>query len=162
MNNQITIRTYKPGDPSMICYFQYKLYEKQYGFNGLYEKEMLGGMAELYDDLKGNQMWIAEADGQIVGDIAIIKRGANKAQLRWFGVDTSMQGQGLGTKLLEIAMNFCKEKGYIHISLGTLDILKPARHLYGKFGFHKVESEFFNQWDESRDIYHETWECELS
>lgn len=90
MNSEITIRTYEPEDPSMVCYFQYKLYEKQYHFNGLYEQEMLGGMAELYDDSEGSQMWVAELDGKIVGDIAVIKRGHDKAQLRWFGVDMSL------------------------------------------------------------------------
>ena len=161
MNSEITIRTYKPGDPSLVCYFQYKLYEKQYHFNGLYEKEMLGGMAELYNDTDGSQMWIAEQNGQIVGDIAIIKKGEDRAQLRWFGVDTSLQGQGLGSRLLETAINFCKERGYVHLTLGTLDILKPAHHLYAKFGFHKTESEFFNEWDKRRNMYHETWECIL-
>lgn len=161
MKEEVTIHTYKPGDPSLVCYFQYKLYEKQYRFNGMYEKEMLGGMAELYHDPEGSQMWVAELAGKIVGDIAIIKRGKTNAQLRWFGVDTSLQGQGLGKRLLETAMSFCAEKGYTHITLGTLDILKPARHLYAKFGFSKTESEFFNEWDESRTMYHETWECEL-
>lgn len=161
MNNEITIRTYKPGDPSMVCYFQYKLYEKQYNFNGLYEKEMLSGMAELYNDLEGSQMWVAERDGKIVGDIAVIKKGDDRAQLRWFGVDVNLQGQGLGNKLLKTAMSFCREKGYVHLTLGTLDILKSARHLYAKFGFHKTESEIYNEWDESRIMYHETWECEL-
>lgn len=162
MNKEITIHTYKPGEPSLVCYFQYKLYEEQYHFNGLYEKEMLGGMAELYNDPKGSQMWIAEVDGKIVGDIAIIKRGDSTAQLRWFGVDTSLQGQGLGNKLLEIAMAFCTEKNYSHITLSTLDILKPARHLYAKFGFHKTKSEFFNEWDKSRNMYQEIWECEIT
>ena len=59
MKSDITIRTYRPGDPSLVCYFQYRLYEKQFHFNGLYEQEMLGGMAELYDDPEGSQMWIA-------------------------------------------------------------------------------------------------------
>ncbi|WP_279386201.1 GNAT family N-acetyltransferase [Neobittarella massiliensis] len=107
-----------------------------------------------------SQMWIAVLNGQIVGDIAMIKRGTDRAQLRWFGVDTHVQGQGLGSRLLKTAMDFCREKGYTHISLGTLDILKPARHLYAKFGFHKIESEFFNEWAEGRDIYHELWVCE--
>ena len=145
----------------MVCYFQYKRYEKQYHFNGLYEKEMLSGMAELYDDPAGSQMWIAEQNGQIVGDIAVIKRGCDKAQLRWFGVDTALQGQGLGNRLLSTALDFCRDKGYTKLTLGTLDILKPARHLYAKFGFHKTESEAFNEWDESRSMYHETWECIL-
>lgn len=162
MKNEITIRTYRPGDPSLVCYFQYKLYEKQYHFNGLYEKEMLGGMAELYNDPKGSQMWIAELNGKIVGDIAVIKRGDKRAQLRWFGVALKLQGQGLGSRLLQIALSFCAEKGYTHLTLDTLDILKPARHLYAKFGFRKTESAFFNEWDESRKMYHETWECEIT
>ncbi len=159
MENNVVIRTYEPGDPSKVCYFQYQLYKKMYGFNGFYEKEMLSGMAELYNDLEGSQMWIAECKGNIVGDIAIIRRGNDQAQLRWFGVDADFQGQGLGSKLLEIAMAFCKEKGYSHIILGTLDILKPARHLYSKFGFCKTESEFYNEWDTTREMFHETWEC---
>ncbi|MCI9597183.1 MAG: GNAT family N-acetyltransferase [Firmicutes bacterium] len=161
MNSEITIRTYKPGDPSMVCYFQYKLYEKQYHFNGLYEQEMLEGMAQLYDDTEGSQMWVAELDGNIVGDIAVIKRGSDKAQLRWFGVDMGMQGQGLGSRLLKTAMDFCKEKNYVHLTLSTLDLLKPARHLYGKFGFHKTESKPHNQWDETRYMHQEIWECQL-
>lgn len=67
----------------------------------------------------------------------------------------------MGNKLLEIAMSFCAEKGYTHITLGTMDILKAARHLYAKFGFHKTESELFNEWDKNRNVYHETWECNL-
>lgn len=161
MKPEVVIRTYKPGDPSMVCFFQYKLYEKQYHFNGYYEKEMLKGMAELYDDLEGSQMWIAELDGKIVGDIAVIRRGTDKAQLRWFGVDLSLQGQGLGTELLKTAVHFCRKRGYRFLSLGTLDILKPARHLYAKFGFCKTESAAYNEWDQSREMYRETWECVL-
>ena len=159
MKEDVLIRTYRPGDPSLVCYFQYKLYEEQYHFNGMYEQEMLSGMAELYHDPEGSQMWIAELGGQIVGDIAVIKRGHDTAQLRWFGVASGLQGQGLGNRLLETAMSFCAEKGYTHLTLGTLDILKAARHLYAKFGFHKTDSEFYNAWDESRTMYHETWEC---
>ncbi len=162
MNQAISIRTYKPGDPSMVCYFQYKLYEQQYNFNGFYEKEMLEGMAELYNDLEGSQMWVAELDGKMVGDIAIIKKGADRAQLRWFGVDFNLQGQGLGNELLKIAISFCREKGYVYLTLGTLDILKSARHLYAKFGFHKTKSEAYNEWDKNRDMYREIWECELT
>lgn len=162
MSQEIYIRTYRPGDPSMVCHFQYKLYEKQYNFNGYYEQEMLAGMAELYDDPEGSQMWVAELDGEIVGDIAIIRKGADKAQLRWFGVDLSLQGQGLGNELLRTAISFCRERGYARLTLGTLDILKPARHLYSKFGFHRTSSEPYNKWDKNREMHRETWECRLA
>lgn len=161
MNAEISIRTYRPGDPSLVCYFQYKLYEKQYHFNGFYERDMLEGMAELYRDLEGSRMWIAELDGEIVGDIAIIKRGEDRAQVRWFGVDPDLQGQGLGSRLLKLALDFCREKGYRYLTLGTLDILKPARHLYAKAGFHRTKRTAYHEWDESREMYREIWECEL-
>lgn len=66
--------------------------------------------------------------------------------------------RGLGNRLLKTSINFCREKGD---SKRTLDILEPARHLYAKFGFHKTESKAYNEWNESREMYHETWECEL-
>ncbi|HWP80455.1 MAG TPA: GNAT family N-acetyltransferase [Candidatus Acidoferrum sp.] len=161
MASEILIRPFRPGEPSLVCYFQYKLYEEQFHFNVMYEKEMLSGMSEIYDDPEGHQMWIAERDGEIVGDVAILRRGEHEAQLRWFGVALSMQGQGLGSRLLQIAMDFCKEKGYTHVMLGTLDILEPARHLYGKFGFRMTESEPFDAWADNWPMAHEIWRCEL-
>ena len=161
MASEITFRTYQPGDPSKVCYFQYELYKCQYGFNGFYEQEMLQGMAELYDDLEGSQMWVAELDGKIVGDIAVIKKGEDRAQLRWLGVDMDVQGHGLGNRLLSEAISFCREKGYRHLFLGTLDLLKPARHLYDKFGFRRTKSEPYNKWDKNREMCREIWECEL-
>ncbi|MBD5544928.1 MAG: GNAT family N-acetyltransferase [Lachnospiraceae bacterium] len=161
MDSEVIIREFKPGDPSRVCFFQSELYFRQYHFNVLYEKEMLTGMSEIYDNPEGNQMWIAEIDGEIVGDIAIICRGEHEAQLRWFGVSTQLQGKGLGTRLMNEAMKYCREKKYTHITLGTLNILESARHLYAKFGFHKTESEPFDEWADNRSMQHETWICNL-
>ena len=102
----ISIRTYRPGDPSLVCYFYYKLYEQQYHFNGSVEAYFIRGMAELFDHPAGNQLWIAEQDNKIAGCIAIIKKGERSAQLRWFGVDMEVQGMGIGNQLLETAMEF--------------------------------------------------------
>jgi len=157
MNNHITLREYKPGDPSLVCYFYYKLYEKQYHFNGSVEKYFIEGMADLFKDPEGNMLWVVEKDEEIVGSIAIIKRGEGEAQLRWFGVDMSLQGMGMGHKLIETAMSFCREHHYKHVVLWTIEILKPARHLYGKFGFVKTETKPNNEWA-SQTLIEEKWE----
>lgn len=102
-DRNVTIRTYKPGDPSLVCYFYYKLYERQYHFNGSVEKYFIRGMAELFNSPGGSQLWVAEKERTIVGCIAIIKKGEHEAQLRWFGVDTAIQGMGIGNQLLETA-----------------------------------------------------------
>lgn len=151
------IRTWRPGNPSRVCWFYYKLYEKQYHFNGSVEGYFIKGMGDLFDEPAQSRLWVAEKDGEIVGSVAVVKRGAHEAQLRWFGVDTSMQGAGLGNRLLETAMSFCAERGYTDVVLWTIDILKPARHLYAKFGFSMTETKPNDEWADHR-LLEEKWE----
>lgn len=157
MNQEITIREYRPGDPSRVTYFYYKLYEKQFHFNGSVERYFLEGMVELFDDPSGSQLWLAERDGAVVGCVAVVKKGPHEAQLRWFGVDMSLQGMGIGNRLLETAMEFCKAHEYRHIILWTIEILKPARHLYGKFGFVPTETKPNHEWAD-QELMEEKWE----
>ncbi len=156
-NGDILLREYRPGDPSLVTYFYYKLYEKQFNFNGSVEKYFIKGMADLFDDPEGNQLWVVERDGAVVGSIAVIKRGEAEAQLRWFGIDTSLQGMGIGKRLMDAAMDFCRERGYKHLILWTIDILKPARHLYAKYGFHPTETKPNNEWADY-PLLEEKWE----
>lgn len=74
-------------------------------------------MAELFEHPCENQLWGAKKEGQIIGSIAIIKKGAHQAQLRWFGVDLSIQGIGTGRLLPEAAMRFCEERSYTDVFL---------------------------------------------
>ncbi len=53
-----------------------------------------------------------------------------------------------------------QSKGYTHITLGTLDILKPARHLYAKFGFRKQKKNS-SMTGTIAGPTHETWEQKL-
>lgn len=156
-NSEVSIQTYQPGDPSLVCYFYYKLYEQQYHFNGSVEEYFIRGMTELFDCPGENQLWVARKDDHIVGCIAIIKKGGQEAQLRWFGVDMSVQGMGIGNQLLETAMRFCEEKNYTDVILWTINILKPARHLYGKYGFVMTETKPNTQWADY-ELLEEKWE----
>ena len=159
-NNDVSIRTYEPGDPSLVCYFYYKLYEQQYRFNGSVEGYFIRGMADLFDHPGENQLWIAQKDDQIVGCIAIIRKDEHGAQLRWFGVDMSVQGMGIGNQLLQTAMRFCEERDYTDIILWTIDILKPARHLYKKYSFTMTETKQNTEWADY-EILEEKWEYHL-
>lgn len=160
MGQEITLRTWQPGDPSRVVYFYYELYKKQYRFNGTVERYFMEGMVELFEDPAGSQLWVAEQDGAVVGSVAVIKKDAQEAQLRWFGVKMGLQGQGLGKRLLDAAMQFCREKGYRHLYLWTIEILKPARHLYGKYGFAPTETKPNYEWADHM-LLEEKWECTL-
>lgn len=157
MEQEITLRTWQPGDPSRVIYFYYELYKKQYHFNGSVERYFMEGMVELFEDPEGSQLWVVERDGEVVGSISVIKKGAQEAQLRWFGVDMSLQGLGIGNRLLEVALQFCREHGYKHLYLWTIEILKSARHLYGKYGFARTETKPNREWAED-ELLEEKWE----
>lgn len=140
------IREYRPGDPSRAAYFYFRVFADQFDFNGTVEQYFISNMAELWDDPDGNMLWIAEKDGQVVGSIMIINKGNGVGQLRFFGVDANTQGEHIDKRLMDRAMSFCKEKGYKHVYLWTIDICEAARHLYGKYGFYLTDTKSNTTW----------------
>lgn len=156
--NPVTIRTYKAEDLGYIINRHRELYDTEYGFGSEFsdyvEKYVLK-FSEQHDESMEN-IWIAEADGKPVGMIAIIKADEKTAQLRWFLIEPHMRGLGLGYKLMNTVMDFCKEKGYKHVFLWTVNILEAARTLYKRFGFELTESKPNNSW--GGNLTEERWD----
>ncbi|UZJ79408.1 GNAT family N-acetyltransferase [Fictibacillus sp. KU28468] len=108
----------------------------------------------------GGNLWVAEVNGQIVGSIAITKSSDTMAQLRWFILDEHYQGMGIGKKLMETAIKFCKEQHYQHIFLWTVNILAAARYLYQKYNFKLTEEKPNEDWTETL-LMEERWDLDL-
>ena len=160
--NSVVIRTYQPADVEWVITRHKELYEIEYGFTGDFsdyvEKYVLK-FDEYHDESKEN-MWIAEVNGKPVGVIAVIKVNDATAQLRWFLIEPEERGKRIGHKLMQTLIDFCKENGYKHIFLWTVNILKAARHIYKTYGFELTESVENNSW--TRDvIYEERWDLDL-
>jgi GNAT superfamily N-acetyltransferase len=160
MVKDIIIREYEPGDLSFISYLQMKYYKKVCAFKGIFEYYLLDGMVEFLKNPLGSQFWAAVIDDKIVGSIAVFKRGDDLAQLRWFIVDETVQGKGIGNKLMGIAMKFCKDRGYKNIYLWTGDMLPASRHLYKKYGFIETESKKNTEWTNGV-VIEEKLECHI-
>ncbi|NCB43194.1 MAG: GNAT family N-acetyltransferase [Clostridia bacterium] len=155
--NGLAIREAKPGEPSLTVYFYYQLFEKQFNFLPDTEKYFMEAMLELFNDHNGNRLWVVVEAGEIKGSICVIKKGNSEAQLRLFGMDLTLQGQGIGKRLMQKAMDFCEEKGYSHVILWTIDICESACHLYRKFGFTMTESKTNATWA-NYPMVEEKWE----
>ena len=92
-------------------------------------------------DRKKDRLWIGEINGRRAGSIAI-HHEPNRlgwAKLRWFLVEREVRGRGLGSKLLDTAVRFCRRAGYRGIFLWTVSDLEEARRLYERGGFKLVE-----------------------
>ncbi|WYP27184.1 helix-turn-helix domain-containing GNAT family N-acetyltransferase [Alkalihalobacillus sp. FSL W8-0930] len=105
------------------------------------------------------KIWIAEVDGEFAGCIGLVKENDTIAQLRWFIVDTSVRGKGVGTKLVQTLLSYCRDMQYEKVSLETVSQLKTARNLYNKFGFELKKANQQYMW--GQELVNEQWELEL-
>jgi N-acetylglutamate synthase-like GNAT family acetyltransferase len=158
----VTLRTtLLPGDLGEIVRLHGILYAREYGFDPTFEAYVAGPLSEFVraSSLR-ERLWIAEREGRIVGCVAIVAAAEHTAQLRWFLVDPSVRGVGLGKRLLSEGVAFCKECGYRNVILWTVSALTTAAHLYRAAGFQKVEEMPHRIW--GVEVIEEKYELLLS
>jgi GNAT superfamily N-acetyltransferase len=132
----------KPGDLGTIIHLHGTIYAKEYGFDETFEAYVAGPMAEFArSHTDRDRIWVAERGDRIVGCVAIVCASASDAQLRWFLVDPSARGIGLGSHLLRESIAFCQGCGYERIFLWTVSPLETAGRLYQSVGFQKTEEK---------------------
>jgi GNAT superfamily N-acetyltransferase len=137
----------RPGDVGMIVHLHGVIYAREYGFDPTFEAYVAGPLSEfVLSRTARDRIWIAEREGRIVGCIAIVGTSEKEAQLRWYLVDPSARGRGLGRRLLHEAVGFSKECGYESVFLWTVSALTTAAQLYRSAGFQKVEANPGRRW----------------
>lgn len=87
---------------------------------------------------KGGFIYYAELNGEIVGTVSLMKVTDTHFELAKMAVTESAQGLGLGKLLIKHCVDVAKEKGIRTLALYSNTKLKPAIHLYEKFGFKEV------------------------
>lgn len=113
----------------------------------LYEQGRIGGqLAENdtgldIDDITaaymkppGNHFWVAEADGRVVGMIGLMHSDGT-GEIRRLRVAQSHRRRGIGSALLETALEFCREQNYLKVALDTYVEREPTVKLFEKFHF---------------------------
>ncbi len=158
---EITCRTdLRPGDIGAIVRFHGLVYAREHGFDHTFEAYVAKPLAEFACSASDRErIWIAERGGQLVGCIAIVAAAPAVAQLRWFLVDPSARGLGLGRRLINDALAFCRDCKYQSVILWTVTALTTAAHLYRSVGFRKVEEKPGRLW--GVDVIEERYECVL-
>lgn len=159
-NADIQIRPYEMGDAGYVAQLHGDYYKNNFNFDKIFDYYVLAPLTEFIHNPNGSQLWIVEVNGERAGSIAIVKENDQTAQLRWFILEKKAQGLGIGNKLMDKALKFAKNEKYQHIYLWTFSLLKPARHLYEKFGFQITETKENNEWS-SQQLTEERWDKDL-
>ncbi len=140
----VTLRRYKAGDIGRITLSHAAYYHLHWKFDESFETERSKELAVFVSafNKKTDALWVAEHDGQFAGSIAIDgKDHANSdVQLRWFIVEPEWQGKGIGQKLIDQALAFCRERNYKKVVLWTFAGMDPARIIYERAGFRLAEA----------------------
>src|SRR4030095_9807084 len=108
-----------------------------------FETYVGAGMYEFYKNYSPemDRVWICEHSNRIVGFVLLMHRENNAAQLRYFYLEPEYRGIGLGKKLMQLYMDFLKERGYQSSYLFTTHELYSAASLYKRHGFKLTEEK---------------------
>ena len=139
----ISIRTQlKPGDIGYVIYLHGAVYGKEYGYGVQFESYVAKGLCEFYEkyDPKRNRVWICEHNDRMIGFLLLMDRG-KAAQLRYFLIEPEYRGIGLGSRLMELYMDFLQECGYKESYLWTTHELSTAASIYRRHGFKLTEEK---------------------
>jgi GNAT superfamily N-acetyltransferase len=155
----------QPGDLGAVAAMHGVLYGREQGMDQTVEAYIASGLADLVtararDGEDAGRLWVAEAAGRLVGAIGITKANDEASQLRWFLVDPSQRGRGLGRRLLDTALSYARSRGFRSVFLWTIAGLAPAHHLYLQAGFTLNENRPGRQW--GIDVVEQRFDLDLA
>ena len=158
----LNIRSYRQSDVEYVIDRQLSLYDAERHFTSdtwkKYLTEGVLSLVERFDDEK-DCMYILELNGNPAGCIAITHAENNAAQLRYFFIEPELRGLGGGRKLLDMALQFCREKHYQQVFLWTISAQETARKLYANAGFEVTETSENTTW--GVPVVEERWDMDI-
>jgi GNAT superfamily N-acetyltransferase len=87
------------------------------------------------------ELVVAELDGRVVGSLQLIfipsisSLGGLRAQVESVRVEKDLRGRGIGSKMMEWAMERAKQRGAYVMQLTTHNTRKDAHRFYERLGF---------------------------
>ncbi|KGD90027.1 MarR family transcriptional regulator [Achromobacter sp. RTa] len=139
---------YVPGCIGDVASLHARYHAQASGFGVYFERKVATELAEFAEGLPaaGKNLWLYLDGGRALASIVVDgDLAARQAHLRWFIVDESLRGMGVGRALLERALAFA-DAHYDETYLWTFKGLDAARHLYEAAGFGLAEASEGRQW----------------
>lgn len=133
----IAIRPAEPGDQGWITRSHDQLYQRDEGFDETFGPLVASVLARFFaqHDPSCERGFIAEANGRPLGCVFVMREDAEAARLRLFLLLPEARGQGIGQKLHDALLGFCRASGYDRIVLSTHESHAAACRLYQRNGW---------------------------
>lgn len=160
-NDVITIRPFIQSDIEYIISRHKTLYYAERHLSGTFSTYVDDIVYRFVENFNADTdcLKILECNGVPAGSIAIAKVDEKTAQLRFFMLEPEMRQRGYGNRLMDMALEFCREKGYEKVFLLTITAQVIARHVYETHGFYKTGSFDKSEWGDG--VIEERWDLDL-
>jgi DNA-binding MarR family transcriptional regulator/GNAT superfamily N-acetyltransferase len=142
------IQGYEPGCIGDIASLHARFYSRLAGFGVFFERKVAAELADFAQSLPapGKALWLYRDDDRTLASLVIDADDTpGVAHLRWFIVDDSLRGSGVGRQLMTRAMAFV-DAHFNETYLWTFKGLDAARHLYESAGFQLTDESQGAQW----------------
>lgn len=106
-------------------------------------EDELDHLNEMYSAPSG-VIFLSKEKDIFTGCVAVRKKNDDVAELKRMYIKREYRKAGLGSELLQKALEAAKNMGYKIIRLDTLSHMTDAITLYSKAGFYAIEPYYFN------------------
>ena len=97
--------------------------------------------------MKGSAFYVVTLHDRVLGcgGFGPLRGGdSDVCELRKMYFKSELRGMGVGAKLLELCLEEATRAGFKRCYLETIDSMKQARRLYGKYGFKNLDQPMGN------------------
>ncbi len=99
-------------------------------------------LAEVQARFATGRFILAEQDGVILGCV-YVEPGAERAYIGLLSVEPSLQGSGLGKRLMTAAEEYCRAAGCRFVDLRVVNLRQELPPFYRKLGYEQTGTEPF-------------------
>jgi GNAT superfamily N-acetyltransferase len=152
-----------PGDLGAIVRLHGNLYSREYGLDSTFEGHVAASVARAA--IRGfpterERIWLVEGVAGIQGSLALTDEGDGEGTVRWFVLDPSLRGRGVGRRLMDELMDAAERIGFDRLSLETFSELTVAARIYRSHGFELVSADPAPRWGRE-EITYQRYELDL-
>jgi len=144
----VTIRTIQPGDNQALAVIIRNALT-EFGANKpgtVYYDATTDALYNLFQQ-QGSIYYVAEANGELMGGAGIFPSPGlptDTCELVKMYLSPNARGKGMGKMLIEKALEFARNAGYLKVYIETMPELRKAMSVYEKFGFKYLDGPMGN------------------
>lgn len=134
------IRSCQPSEQAAVVRLVTGILKKEFpGKGAAYPTEDLEQLSQTYRP-PDSTFLVAEEDHRVVGTCGVKAEDARTAILRRLFVDSAYRGRGIGSGLLQQALQFCRQRGFREVVIRTAESMEQAIRLCRSAGFQEEGS----------------------